>query len=86
MAVVASPGIVGRLRSGANEAGSGASMASTHQCSVPGVAPETYSRHVPSGRGTMAGRSSDSAPSSSLSSTATVSKTTPSSERATTTA
>ena len=85
-AVSASPGSTTRLRRASKAPGWPASSTSTRQCLVPGVAQLRYSRQSPSGVITSAGRSSDSAPSSSRRMVSRVSKCTPSAERATTTA
>ena len=62
----------------------GVSTASTHQCFDPGVEQLTYNRQPPSGRLISAGRSSDALSKVDASTVATVSKCTPSVDRATT--
>jgi len=69
-----------------NSAGCAASVISTRQCLVPGVAQLRYSRHRPSGVRTRAGRSSDSVAISSLPIVSSVWNRSPSAERATATA
>ena len=80
-----SPAKTVRAGASASPARSAASSASIHQCLLPGVAQQTYSRHDPSGSRTRAGRSSDIAPNWSLSNVTIGSRATPSDDRATVT-
>ena len=85
-AVFTSPGSATRLCPGSNPAGLAASISSTRQCLVPNVPQLRYSRQVPSGVRISAGRSSDSASISSLAIVSSVSKCSPSADRAIATA
>ena len=82
----ASPGSTTLLRRASKASGLLASITSTRQCLVPVVAQLRYSRQAPSGVRTRAGRSSDSASISALPIVSSVSKRTPSADRATATA
>jgi len=81
-----SPGSTSWLRRESNSDGWGASITSTRQCFVPGVAQLRYSRQVPSGIRTRNGRSRESVAMSSLWIIISGSKRSPSAERATATA
>ena len=84
--VLASPGRITSRRPASNSPGCAASVISTRQCLVPNVAQLRYSRQRPSGVRTSAGRSSDSVAIASLPTLSSVSKCSPSADRATATA